>query len=432
MQGKNTPTAPKPGRRLVMPDGKPATREFTDTMLRSIKAWPDGKRAIYRDTKVVGLTVEVHPTGKKSWVVWGRVRGASAPWYHRLDHGYPEIPLKDARDKAKAVLVAGRTENPNAARRHVEMAGTFGDLVKSFLEDAPNFLAKATEDGWRLLLEHERLARLRALPTRDIGREDLVRVFEDIKKKSLAAGGKGYSANRTFEAVRRVFTWAVEKALIKATPCVGIKKAVQEPRRQRYYTDAELGAIVRALDDSANADAVRLCLWTGARIEMALGATWKEFDLDKGEWLIPADRAGNKSDVPWLVPLVPVAVAMLQARVGKTPFVFAARSGEHGRAWRSQKTMGRIRTASGVADFRPHDIRRTLNTWLASRAGGAEPQPVRDAILGHQPPGLERTYNLHDHAEEKRAALLRWAAHVERVATAEPAKIIGAISPAVS
>ena len=36
-------------------------------------------------------------------------------------------------------------------------------------------------------------------------------------------------------------------------------------------------------------------------------------------------------------------------------------------------------------------------------------QDVRDAVLGHAKPGLQKTYNKHDYLEEKRAALL-WEA----------------------
>jgi integrase len=227
-----------------------------------------------------------------------------------------------------------------------------------------------------------------------------------------------------------VFNWGVERALIPASPCINVKKPTRELPRHRYYTDAELGAIKRALTESIMDDAIRLTLWTGVRIEQALGAAWSEFTLPRKEdgtpdiarcvWMIPADRTGNKSGVPWAVPLVAAAVDVLVRRRrldGESAFVFGVRTrdGGDGRAWRSQDAIYEIRQRSGIADFRPHDLRRTLSTWLASRAGGAEPQPVRDAILGHRPPRLEGTYNVHSYEAEKRAALERWAAHVERL-----------------
>jgi integrase len=307
------------------------------------------------------------------------------------------------------------------------VAGTFGDLAESFLSAAQ--IRPSTLEEWGLLLRHERLARLRATPTPDITRGDLVRLFDKLRDDSLRAGGKGYSANRTLEAVRRVFNWAVQKDLINASPCVGVIKPTKEMARRRAYSDHELGAIVRALGDSAMDDAVRLCLYTGVRIEAALGAPRAEFDLERAEWTIAGERTGTKNGLPWLIPLVPAAVELVRRRlVAEFAWVFSTRqrngSGGEGRAWRQQAAVYAIREASGVADFRPHDLRRTLNSWLASRAGGAERLEVRDAILGHRPPGLEGVYNVHSYAEEKRAALERWAAHVERVAAGEPARVL--------
>ena len=39
-------------------------------------------------------------------------------------------------------------------------------------------------------------------------------------------------------------------------------------------------------------------------------------------------------------------------------------------------------------------------------------QEARDAVLGHAKPGLQKTYNKHDYADEKREALATYAAHI--------------------
>jgi integrase len=110
-------------------------------------------------------------------------------------------------------------------------------------------------------------------------------------------------------------------------------------------------------------------------------------------------------------------LARLKEETNGSEFVFPVRrrigTGE-GPSWRQQRVVENICKASGVADFRPHDLRRTLSTWLASQK---VPKEVRDAVLQHVPPQLERTYNLHDYLPEKRRALERWARHVQRVMT---------------
>lgn len=398
--------------------------KLTAAAIPGLRAKDDRREDVYRDTVVRGLLLEVHPSGVRTFVAWYRIRGTDRGGRLTLGRWQPGVyDLADARDDArKALHLAATGVDPAAEKRRTRAAGTFGDLVRSFLEDARHSIRSSSLQEWRLLLEHDRLAGLRSRKTVEIVRGDLVRLFDKIRDDSIAVGGKGYAANHTMAAVRRVFNWAVSKDLVAATPCVGIARPIREQARQRAYTDKELGAIVRALDESATCDGVRLCLFTGVRIEQAMGATWAEVDLQKAEWAIAADRLGNKSGVPWLVPLVPAAVELLERRRTDSPSVFPTKTG--GTAWRSQRAVQRVRERSGVEDFRPHDLRRTLNSWLASLAGGAVPQPVRDAILGHRPPRLEGVYNVHTYAQEKRAALERWAAHVDKVVSDESARVL--------
>ena len=56
--------------------------------------------------------------------------------------------------------------------------------------------------------------------------------------------------------------------------------------------------------------------------------------------------------------------------------------------------------------YRVHDFRVTCETRLANLGFNQE---VRDAVLGHAKPGLQKTYNKHDYVEEKQAALTAYA-----------------------
>jgi integrase len=405
------------------------TLRLTAAAIPGLRAKDNGTEQTYRDTLVRGLLLEVHPSGVRTFVAWYRIAGGGDRCgRQKLGRWDPGIyDLADAREDARKVLhLAATGRDPAAERRQARQAGTFGDLAESFLASAQ--IRESTRTEWGLLLRHARLAGLRARRTTEVTRGELVRLFDKIREDSVREGGKGYSANRTLEAVRRVFSWAVQKDLVGASPCVGVVKPTKEASRRRAYTDAELGAVVRGLGESAMDDAIRLCLYTGVRIEAALGAPWSEFDLDRGTWTIAGERAGTKNGLPWLVPLVPAAVAVLRKREGESTWVFSTRkrkgTGE-GKAWRQQAAVYAIRERSGVADFRPHDLRRTLNSWLASRSGGAEPQEVRDAVLGHRPPGLEGVYNVYAYEAEKRSALERWAAHVERITAGQPARVLG-------
>ena len=67
---------------------------------------------------------------------------------------------------------------------------------------------------------------------------------------------------------------------------------------------------------------------------------------------------------------------------------------------------------AGVTNWTWHDLRRMLRSGL--RGLGIDPDTAERA-LGHAPPSLRSTYDRHDFMREKRAALDKWAAHVEAI-----------------
>lgn len=56
--------------------------------------------------------------------------------------------------------------------------------------------------------------------------------------------------------------------------------------------------------------AMRLILLTFVRTGELRGARWEEFDVDQGEWRIPAERMKMRS--PHIVPLSPQALAVVE------------------------------------------------------------------------------------------------------------------------
>jgi len=65
-----------------------------------------------------------------------------------------------------------------------------------------------------------------------------------------------------------------------------------------------------------------------------------------------------------------------------------------------------------------HDLRRTFSTILneSPEDGGLGVAPhIVEALLNHAKSGVAGTYNKAKYLSEKRAALARWAVHVERL-----------------
>ena len=71
-----------------------------------------------------------------------------------------------------------------------------------------------------------------------------------------------------------------------------------------------------------------------------------------------------------------------------------------------------MKKASGVEDFRSHDLRRTCGTNIT---GMGFPRFIMDRVLGHVEPGVGRRYDRHDYLREKKAALGAWGQRLHEI-----------------
>ena len=164
----------------------------------------------------------------------------------------------------------------------------------------------------------------------------------------------------------------------------------------------------------------RLLLLTGQRRTEWAAASRSEINLDKGWLEVP--KARYKGDRDHVVPLAEKSLGIvkeLPAWPGNDYFLFSTRDG---RMPISGFSKGKVRLDEQVkramasqtpelvfVPYRVHDLRVTCETRLATLGYN---QDVRDAVLGHAKPGLQKTYNKYDYFEEKRSALARYANHV--------------------
>jgi integrase len=162
--------------------------------------------------------------------------------------------------------------------------------------------------------------------------------------------------------------------------------------------------------------ALKLLILTGQRREEVLSADWKEFDLQKKVWTIPASRAKNEK--AHLVPLSPAVIKLLKQLPNRTGRLFPKGTGIVSRAAK------RIRKAMcDVPHWTWHDLRRTVATGLQRLDVRLE---VTEAILNHvsgSRAGIVGVYQRHDWADEKREALDKWANAVAQLIKQKDARV---------
>jgi integrase len=234
---------------------------------------------------------------------------------------------------------------------------------------------------------------------------------------AIADAGKKATARLACAYGRACYGWAIGKDLLSDNPFEGIKLG-SVPSRDRVLTDTELAAVWKATKGPGTYNAiVRLLILTGQRREEVAGMTWDEIAQDLSVWTIPGSRTKNGEE--HIVPVSPQAQAILRAAPrferdddGEPELVFPGRVGSFTSFNHSKVALDE---ASGVEDWRLHDLRRTVATGLQKLGVRLE---VTEAVLNHlsgSRAGIVGVYQRHTWSDEKRAALNAWSARVAAI-----------------
>ena len=174
-----------------------------------------------------------------------------------------------------------------------------------------------------------------------------------------------YQANRLLALARSMFNKAEDIGYRAENPAKGVK-LFKEQSRDRFLQPGELKAFFAALEaeDDIVRDFYLMLLLTGARRSNVEAMQWADVDLHAAYWRIPETKAG----MPVVVPLVAPALTILLARAelaNGSPWVFPGREGKH--IANPKDAWKRIVKEAGLSDVRPHDLRRSLGSWMAGQ-----------------------------------------------------------------
>jgi integrase len=192
----------------------------------------------------------------------------------------------------------------------------------------------------------------------------------------------------------KFFNWAEKHGLRPdgSNPCRHVEKH-RESRRERFLSEAELGRLGDALrkakrDDRATPWAIaalRLLIFTGARLSEILTLKWGHVDAEHGLLTLPDSKTGKKT-----IPLNAPAREVLESvpRLEGNPFVICGeRLGQH--IVNLQKPWRRIRKAAGLHDVRIHDLR---HSFASVGASSGQSLIVIGKMLGHSQPATTARY----------------------------------------
>ena len=284
---------------------------------------------------------------------------------------------------------------------------------------------------------------------RTVTRRDILDMLDRAEER-----GARVAVNRVLANVRRLFTWAVERGIIDASPVAAVKAPAPETARDRVLTDDELRAFLRACKRLGEpfGPLLHLLLLTGQRRDEIAAAPRAEFDLDAGVWSLPATRTKNKR--AHQLPLSTQAVDVIHALPAGSKLLFPAQFTRPARAGEAPKNAA-ARPVSGfgrakerldalmleelrklaeergedpegvtLPDWRLHDLRRTAASGMARLGVGVH---VVEKLLNHASgsiSGVAAVYNRHSYADEMRAAAQAWANWLDALVDRRPSNVV--------
>jgi len=369
------------------------------------------------DSELKGFGVRARSGGAKTYIVRYRPgaggRGAPLRTMTIGRHGSPWTP-ETARGEAKRLL--GIVENgadPAADRSARREAPTVADLCVRFLaEHVDTKLGERTAFEYRQLTERIVTPALGKRKATDVTRHEIARLHHGLRATP-------YQANRALALLSKMFNLAEAWGIRPdgSNPCRHVAK-FREHARERMLSAEELarfGSALAAYEGSPYVViAIKLLVFTGARLSEVLGLKWEWIDFERSEARLPESKTGAKT-----LHLPPPALSALSEtpRMHDNAFVIVgakpgARLSDLEKPWRA------IRARAQLENVRLHDLRHAFASIAASSGMGL---PIIGKILGHTQAATTARY-AHLASDPVKAAAASIAGKIESAMIAAPGR----------
>ena len=391
---------------------------LTDTQLKNLKP----KTAPYRVADGGGLFIEVRKRGSKLW-----------RFAYRFDDkqkmlalgSYPETSLAKAREKrleAKGLLQdgidPGAKMQADREERRALLEDTFSALAGEFLarlEREGRSASTLTKKRWLLKVAEADIGKQ---PIREITAAQILKPLRRLEDKSHFE-----SAVRMRAVVGQVFRYAIATGRADNDPTFGLRGAIITPKVSHRAAIIEKEPYLKLVrhvweyDGAAETQAaLKLMVLLYPRPGELRLSWWKEYDLEKGTWTIPATRAKMRRE--HVKPLSRAAVGVLkdlQALNNNSLMVFPSQQSPGKPISENTMNLALRRMGYSQQDHTSHGFRASASSLL--NESGKWNADAIEAELGHVGDNeVRRAYHRARYWDERVAMAEWWAGEVLPIA----------------
>ncbi|MCO8353490.1 tyrosine-type recombinase/integrase [Burkholderia multivorans] len=370
-----------------------------------------------------GLTFTLSESGTATWVLRFRHGGRR----QELTLGrYPDLSLSAARAaaaKKRVGVVEGVNPADEVRKAKAKKDVTVRQLAKDYEDKKLSTFAISTQRSYGRNLKRV-VNGMGGMSVQSVGPADIV---AELERHDL-----GWVETFTLWCVLRgMFEHAAGKKIIVVSPCAGIrlesiigKRPPVKPRLM--LTDDEIHVLTNATMRDVNLYAVRIALATGVRISELYTALKTNLFLAENRWHVPETKTDAAMDIP-LAPIVVQWFERLLELSGNSDYVLPARLSNRLNRHDGDTHVSKdaIREAidywienhqPAIRRFTPHDLRSTMKSHMRKLKVSRD---ISEMCLNHKLPGVEGIYDQYTYWDERRDALVRWAAHITKCMHAE-------------
>lgn len=358
--------------------------KLTKRFVESIEPQP-GKNVQHWDSELKGFGILVLPSGRRTYFV--QYMNANRVKKHLKIGVHGQINAEDARNLAKQHLgEITKGKDPAAQKKENKASPLMKDLARDYLvRHAESKKQPKSRSEDKRMIEKFILPALGNQRVQDVSRRDIESLHLQLEKTSV-------QANRVLSVLSKMFTLAIKWGWRVDHPVIGIQR-YHEEKRDVWLKDQELSRFWEAVERYPNrlqAIALKILIYTGARKNELLKATWDQFELEKRVWTKPPRSMKDKK--LHHIPLSEQAIGALKTlqalNKDNSPYLFPGKKGD--KPLEDIKSFwNKIRKEANIEEVHIHDLRHTYASHLVSSGLSLS---IVGKLLGHTQASTTQRY----------------------------------------